>query len=366
MNPSPPHFLVPERAAELYRATGQLLAAKERADFPMLCVKTGLPADCKVAFRYAWPEQLGIRFIILFLALWLSFFNFYGSLLLAVLFLTPIHLLFLTLGWRLKIPLSLQAWRGYQRRVLLFLIAFMLLFGLIPISYFFYTIELRLIGAFCFVILAILCNAHCSPIKMLNMDGTFVFLSDVHPAFLATLPELKASSIFKAEPSDPAPGVWRLFNLLVVRKGTPLPERCLLTNQSTARHLRIRVLWPSPAVVMLLLFSVICLNFCGLILLALVLLTLKRVKLTLPFSEEILRNRRRKILQWMAGVALASVILVPLMLLAEPLGLLLGLLLALVAAYACPRLPVQVDRVQGEFIMIKGVSAEYLKSLPPF
>ena len=359
------HLPAPERPAELFRAPNQLLAAKKNANFPMLCVKTGQPADLKIAFRFSWPMQLGIRFIILFIALWIAHFSFSGGLIFAALFFIPIHVLFLATGWRLEIPFSMNVWRVYQRRVFLFLSAFVLLFGLIPLSYFVYTIELRLIGAFCFVILALLCNAHCTPVNMYLMGGEFVYLKNVHPAFLAALPEKISDSIFKTAPHDPAPGVWRLFNLLVVRHGAALPERCLLTNQPASKHLKMRVLWPHMAA-MLLLLSVISVPYCGLIFAAFMLLMLKRVNLKLPFSDDVLRERRRRVLQYLMGLALASVVFVPLVLENSVVILPYGMLFALAAAYACPRLTVRVERIEGEFVMIKGVSAEYLKSLPAF
>jgi len=159
-------------------------------------------------------------------------------------------------------------------------------------------------------------------------------------------------------------GIWRSGNLLVIRKGAPLPDRCIKTNQpANGKRFRATLYWHHPAIYLLILLN--------LLIYVIIATALRKTAIVyVGVTEETLQKRRRAIL-WGWVVGIAGIILF-FSALSLQSGLTMGILIllslvlmlgGLIGGIAKATL-VKVDRIEDEYIWIRGVTNEYLALLP--
>lgn len=358
---SPPPIPPPPRG--LYRAQ-DLLAASHLASFPKVCVKTNQPAEHSIACRFAWPWERVIWRGVLAMTLLFSAAGIGPAIVFGLIIAAIVFAMKQGLGHKLYVPLSDEAWRREQRMVLTFMIADVFMFAALPFAPFFPPAIIFVVV--CFVVSSCLAQYMVSPLKMVRADARYVYLRGAHPDFLAALPELH----FPAQRRGLGDGgAWRWHEMLVVRSGMPLPDRCVVTNQPAAKRIAVRAIWPNAIVVAILLYSVVCLNVCGLFLVVIAYISSKRVNLRIPLSDEAFRKRQRAILTYLTAMVCALV-LVPVTARIEPGALIIygfiWTLLAAVSWEAWVGLPIKIDRVDGEYIFFTGVHRDYLDALPEY
>jgi hypothetical protein len=161
--------------------------------------------------------------------------------------------------------------------------------------------------------------------------------------------------------------IWRSGNILVMRRGAQLPDRCIKTNQpANGKRFKAIFYWHHPAIYLLILLNL-------LIYVIVAIAVRKKAVVYVGVTEETLQKRRRAIL-WGWILAIAGVILyfyAYLSILSESttggfiaLGLGFCLMLGgLIGGIAGANL-VNVDRIEEEYIWIRGVTKEYLAHLP--
>jgi hypothetical protein len=160
-------------------------------------------------------------------------------------------------------------------------------------------------------------------------------------------------------------GIWRSGNLLVMRKGAQLPDRCVKTNQpANGKRWKATFHWHHPAVYLLILF--------GFLIYVIVAIAVRKgpAVVYVGVTEETLQKRRRVIL-WCWGIGIAGIILVfsaSSLQSESAMGVLvlLGLVLTLgglIGGIAKGTI-VNVDRIEDEYVWIRGVTNEYLALLP--
>ncbi|MCP2730852.1 hypothetical protein [Limnofasciculus baicalensis] len=159
--------------------------------------------------------------------------------------------------------------------------------------------------------------------------------------------------------------IWRAGNILVMRRGAQLPDRCIKTNQpANGKRFKAILYWHHPAI-----YLVILLNL--LIYVIIAIFVRKKAVVYFGVSEEVLQKRRRAIL-WGWGVGVAGIILffsalslqsqlaMAIFLLPVGQALMLG---GLIGGSARATI-VNVYRIEDEYIWIRGVAKEYLALLP--
>ncbi|MBD2460864.1 hypothetical protein H6G89_07385 [Oscillatoria sp. FACHB-1407] len=158
-------------------------------------------------------------------------------------------------------------------------------------------------------------------------------------------------------------GLWRSGNLLVMRRGAEVPDRCIKTNQpANGKRLRAVLYWHPPLIYLLILLNLLIYALVAVII-------RKKAIVYLGITEEILRQRSRLILRcWIIGIAGIVLFIAAFSAPVESasalgvLSLVLmfgGLLWGMFGA----RL-VGVERIDEEYIWIRGVSKDYLDLLP--
>jgi hypothetical protein len=158
--------------------------------------------------------------------------------------------------------------------------------------------------------------------------------------------------------------IWRSKNLLVMRKGAQLPDRCIKTNKpANGKRFKATLYWHHPVIYLLILLSL-------LIYVIVAIAVRKKAVVYVGVTEEMLQKRKRAIL-WGWGVGIAGIILFfsALSLQSESamwVLVLLSLVLmlgGLIGGINKATL-VNVDRIEDEYIWIRGVTKEYLALLP--
>ncbi|NJN57966.1 MAG: hypothetical protein HC879_10940 [Leptolyngbyaceae cyanobacterium SL_5_9] len=159
--------------------------------------------------------------------------------------------------------------------------------------------------------------------------------------------------------------VWRARNLLVMRRGAQLPDRCVKTNQpAKGKRFKTTLYWHHPAIYLLLLLNV-------LIYIIVAITVRKKAVIHIGVTEEVLQKRGRAIL-WGWGAGIAGVVLF-FSALAIPSGSAVGGLFALLSPFLilggliggiARSTLISVDRIEDEYVWIRGVSKEYLALLP--
>jgi hypothetical protein len=156
--------------------------------------------------------------------------------------------------------------------------------------------------------------------------------------------------------------VWREGKLIVLRQGTPLPKRCLQTNETiSGPYKKITLYWHSPWLFFLILVHLI-------IFIIVALAARKSVTLEIAMGPEMLRRKRR--LQILGFVIMLSGMIESMIALSqsEPNGthILVGVLALIVGLFvaAAGSQTLMVQRMEGNYIWLKGASPAYLNSLP--
>lgn len=160
------------------------------------------------------------------------------------------------------------------------------------------------------------------------------------------------------------PGLWRRGNVLVMRKGSQLPARCVKSNQPTSRWLKRRLYWHHPAIYLTILLHI-------LIYVILALILRKTATIYVGLSDEWFAKRHRAMfIGWflvLAGVGLFIASLAtgnrsdafPWLLVASPLVFVGGAIYGLLAARM-----VAAERISDEYVWLKGVHPSFLADLP--
>jgi hypothetical protein len=158
--------------------------------------------------------------------------------------------------------------------------------------------------------------------------------------------------------------VWQAGNLLVMRRDAQLPDRCIKTNQfANSKRFKATLYWHHPAIYLLILINL-------LVYVVVAIIVRKKAIVYLGVTEDILQQRRRAITWgWIAGIAGLILFFGALTLQSESammvlfiLGLLLmlgGLIGGMIKATL-----VSVERMDDEYIWLRGISKDYLARLP--
>ncbi len=155
------------------------------------------------------------------------------------------------------------------------------------------------------------------------------------------------------------PGVWRDGDILVIRKGTALPQRCLRCGLPGSNRMEHLFYWHAQALYFLILLNVL--------IYALVALGMRKkavVQLNLCQAHADLR-RRGFLVGWIAG---GGGLIGALVSIGYPEAAFVALMVALGGAIVFARgtglpSPVLID---DEFIRLKGAHPLFLQSLPAF
>ncbi|MEE3717629.1 hypothetical protein V2H45_12765 [Tumidithrix elongata RA019] len=158
-------------------------------------------------------------------------------------------------------------------------------------------------------------------------------------------------------------GLWRSGNLLVIQRGAQLPDRCIKTNQPAyGKRFKVSLTWHHPAIYLLL--------FSPIIYLIVAIAVSKTVRVTVGVTAETLQKRRTAIL-WAWGIGIAGSILFFYEISSQFSSskgtfILLGIIMMLggliggsIASHF-----LKVERIENEYVWIRGVSKEYLALLP--
>lgn len=158
--------------------------------------------------------------------------------------------------------------------------------------------------------------------------------------------------------------IWRSGDLLVMRRGAQLPDRCIKTNQpANGKRFKATLYWHHP-----LLYLLILINLLVYVIVAIA--VRKKAVVYVGVTERTLQKRRRAI-SWGWGIGIAGIILFfsALSLPSESATVLLavlGLFLMLggLGGGIAKATLVDADRIEDEYIWLRGVTNEYLALLP--
>lgn len=161
-------------------------------------------------------------------------------------------------------------------------------------------------------------------------------------------------------------GLWRPGDLLVMRKETKLPERCVKSNQPCSRTLTRKLTWHHPALYLTLFL-------CGIIPYVIIaMIVQKRAEIEVGLSEEWFARRRRTILiAWLlilGSIAMPFGVGILLNVPADIVGfsalaaVIIGLGAAVYGILAA-RIVVPTE-ITDTHVWLKGVHPEYLAELP--
>jgi len=176
-------------------------------------------------------------------------------------------------------------------------------------------------------------------------------------------PPLTEPIVYDAQLVDDQ-GLWRKGNILVMRKGSQLPARCVKSNQPTDRRLKRSLYWHHPAIYLSILISIW-------IYIILALILRKSATVYVGLCDEWFAKRHRAMfIGWflvLAGIGLfvAGIATVdrsdafPWMLVAGPLVFLGGAIYGLLAARM-----VAAVRISDDYVWLKGVHPSFLADLP--
>lgn len=165
-------------------------------------------------------------------------------------------------------------------------------------------------------------------------------------------------------PAGPQATMWRKGNMLVMYKLAPFPpDVCILSNQQATRKLRRNLQWHPQWIGLLVLIAVPLYIIVSMIM-------RKTAKLDIPLSEAWYQRRiTRMFIAWGSvlaafismglGIALADNPIAPLFFLSFFGLLLFGIFFGI---FSC-RL-VHPDRIDDNYVWLKGVHPDYLNRLP--
>jgi hypothetical protein len=158
-------------------------------------------------------------------------------------------------------------------------------------------------------------------------------------------------------------GLWRSGKLLVMRKQAVLPDRCVKCNRpAEGFRLRRNLSWHTPWLALLILVAL-------LIYIIVAAVMSKKATIMIGLCEEHRRIRKRDLLiAWLAFLAsICSFVLAGLLDPGYPYGLTgLALLLGSII-YGLARVPqVKPNRIDDQFVWLKGVCKEYTADLNEF
>lgn len=170
---------------------------------------------------------------------------------------------------------------------------------------------------------------------------------------------------------DPAPDnhrLWKCGHLLVAERDAAFPDRCLRTNRPSTQFVIHQFNWISPWVLIL------GLAICGVpiigVMISMVLLGFnsKRAAFWLPFSDEAIREKQRRILTMMTATAALFLNLPVAFLLSNTAFSIIFLFgLVIIAGLVYVTVPlVSVSKIERNYVFIKGVCPEFLSLLPEF
>ncbi|ADB18884.1 conserved hypothetical protein [Pirellula staleyi DSM 6068] len=190
-------------------------------------------------------------------------------------------------------------------------------------------------------------------------------MSNINPyAYTPAAPNPFAEQV--AVPTGPQVTMWRKGNVLVMFKHAPIPkEICILSNQPATRTLKRNLTWHPPLVYLALLANLIIYAVIAMIM-------QKKAVIDIPLTEEWYKRRQtRMLIAWsiallgvvafIAGVANANSDIVGFLILA---GIVMVLGAAVYGIVGC-RLVVP-QRIDDNYVWLKGVHPDYLNRLPPW
>jgi hypothetical protein len=160
-----------------------------------------------------------------------------------------------------------------------------------------------------------------------------------------------------------ATGLWQKGQLLVMHRDAILPKVCIKSGQPATEYLIRKLTWHHPALFIVLFMS-------PLIYIIVALLLNKRARIEVRVSDAVFARRRRDMLiGWIAVLASIAVIVMAFANLENDSGALLlviGFTLFFAGAiYGLLRARlVSADRIDGDYIWLKGVHPDLLAELP--
>jgi hypothetical protein len=188
--------------------------------------------------------------------------------------------------------------------------------------------------------------------------------SDINPY---AAPPLIAEVIHQSPLGGQDGGVWRDGKQLVILKGTPLPPRCVKSNQPTDKSLKRNLIWYPQWIAFTVLIA-------WPVFLVLALVLQKKATVHIGLTEEWLARRRFRIgIVWclaLLGIGL-FVGAFPLIEEYEEVGVamilssLVVLIGSLIYGTTAARL-ITPAKIDDRFVWLKGVCPEYLAELPPW
>jgi hypothetical protein len=154
--------------------------------------------------------------------------------------------------------------------------------------------------------------------------------------------------------------IWRSGKLLVTGVKTTLPDFCVKCNApSQGDRLRRKLYWHHPAIYLLIIVSI-------LIYAIVALLVRKRADLEVGLCERHHAKRRRDILlSWLLGFLGVGLIVAAVIQSNGLMGFAGAVVLIGALIYAAITTPiVSAQRIDGEYVWVRGVCREYLSALP--
>ncbi len=154
--------------------------------------------------------------------------------------------------------------------------------------------------------------------------------------------------------------LWRSGNLLVMHRNEILPDRCVKTNDPAfGKRLKADLIWHHPALYFLIFLNIFIYLICAIA-------VRKRAKIEIGVSYKVIAQRKRAIaITWimeLAGIGLFILSLFNNVVWMAVLGLLLiigGMI------WGTVKIPVvAAQRIETDYVWIRGVCQEYLASLP--
>jgi len=163
-------------------------------------------------------------------------------------------------------------------------------------------------------------------------------------------------------------GVWRQGKLLVVHKRAQLPAICVKSNQPATQWLKRKLSWHEPWIAITVVAGLLLYVILAMIL-------TQRATVYIGLSDEwMARRRKRMIVCWIVGLAFLALIPVAFGLANVTdqdgwlLLILVGFIGALIVLIAGQTLVSMVtpQRINNDYVWLKGASPEFLNRLPEF
>jgi hypothetical protein len=166
-------------------------------------------------------------------------------------------------------------------------------------------------------------------------------------------------------PTAPTDGVWRSADILVLRKGTELPGRCVACNQATGERWQKTFYWVPSGLRLLILLNVV-------IYAVVMLVVRKKAELSVPLCPVHNEKRKRGITQGWIALLIGLCLLVGSFATLNDestakFGLLfvLGLILIITGAVLSSNaVPIQPKKIDDYYVWLKKASPELLATLP--